>query len=73
MNDKLKACPRCGNTTFDERECGYDSWDSYLFYYDVCKACGLWYDGHTDRWLTDCDSCYDVEDAREYVVETSHG
>ena len=64
-------CPRCGGTTFSEHLCGDDTWDSYSVGYDVCDGCGLWHDenfGH-DRWLVDVESCWDREDAEEYIPQ----
>ena len=61
-----EPCPRCGGTEFDEHECGSDTWDSYSVTCYSCRACGLWYNTWTGAWLVDCESCCDVEDAKEY-------
>lgn len=64
----MEPCPRCGNTTFDEIDCGPDSYEDDIFYISQrCTKCGLWHSGWTDKWLIDVDNWRDEEDAEEYV------
>jgi hypothetical protein len=60
-------CPRCGNDKFNEVDCGPDSYDDDIFYISyICKQCGLYNSGWTDKWLIDCECWQDEEEAKEY-------
>lgn len=60
-------CPRCGSNKFDEIECGEDSYENDIAYTsEICKKCGLWWDGWQDKWLIDCDSWVSSENCDEY-------
>lgn len=64
-----KPCPRCGCEEFEEHDCGPDNWDDDIFYLSyACKRCGLWYSGWTNKWLINCESWRDEEDAEEFTV-----
>lgn len=67
MKDKALKCPRCGGTQFRELDCGPDSYDDDIVYVSqVCIGCGLYHSGWTDKWLIDCASWRDEDDAKEY-------
>lgn len=60
-------CPRCGCEELDEHDCGPDGYDDDIAYTSYsCDECGLWYDGWRGRWLINCDSWIDEEDAEIY-------
>lgn len=61
------TCPRCGGTNFRELECGYDTYeDDRTWMADICTACGLYYSGWLDMWLTDCESWGEEDTAKEF-------
>lgn len=63
-------CPRCKGKEFEEFDCGPDSYDDDIIWQSwKCRKCGLWYSDWTDRWLIDCDSWIEEEDAKEYKVK----
>ena len=60
-------CPRCGGEVFKEIDCGPDSYDDDFFYISkICKKCGLYNSGWTDKWFIDCKNWRDEEDAEEF-------
>jgi len=66
------TCPRCGGSNFTERDCGPDTYDDDIFYIsEVCTGCGLWHSSWTDRWLVDCTTWQDEEDAKEFIAPSS--
>jgi hypothetical protein len=67
--ENVVSCPRCGGKDFEERECGRDTWDSVGWTADVCLGCALWYSNWLGKWLIDCESCSDEDDAEEFVSE----
>lgn len=61
------VCPRCGNTTFTELDCGPDSYDDDVTWTSyVCTKCELWYSDWTEKWLVDCTSWRDESTSEEY-------
>ena len=63
-------CPSCFGTDLESRDCGPDGYDDDIVYTSFkCKLCGLWFDGWRNRWLLDCDSWHDEEDAREFPLK----
>ena len=60
-------CPRCKGTEFKEIDCGPDGYEDDIFYLsDICKKCGLYFSGWTNKWYIDCDNWTDEEDSEEY-------
>lgn len=69
MPDK---CPRCGNTTFREIDCGPDGYDDDITYVSyICTNCGLWYSGWSDSWRIDVSNWREEEDAEVYETAIS--
>lgn len=72
MTDQDK-CPRCGCTEFYEKDCGPDTYEDDITYTSlVCKSCGLWYSGWTNKWLIDVENWGDEDGAEEFKVEVSN-
>jgi hypothetical protein len=72
VGDVGLTCPRCGGKDFVEVDCGPDSYDDDIFYISqICQKCKLWHSGWTDKWLIDCTTWQDEEDAKEFVKESS--
>ena len=60
-------CPRCGGSVFREIDCGPDSWDDDVSYTSfICKDCGLYYSGWTQKWLIDCENWTDEDRCEEF-------
>ncbi len=60
-------CPRCKTEQFKEIDCGPDSYEDDIFYISyICIKCGLYNSGWTDKWLIECSSWIEEEDAEEY-------
>lgn len=67
MGERL-VCPRCGGTSFAQRDCGPDGYDDDIVWTsDVCQSCGLWRSGWSDKWLLDVDGWPEEEDAEEFT------
>lgn len=61
------CCPRCGNTRFDEIDCGPDSYEDDIFYISYrCTECGLWLDGWSNEWYADIEDWKDTENAKPW-------
>ena len=60
-------CPRCESEDFKEIDCGPDTYEDDISYTsEICKKCGLYHSGWTDKWLVDCEGWRDEEDAKEF-------
>ena len=67
-NEDNLICPRCGESDFDEVDCGPDSYDDDVTYTSYrCQGCKLWYDGWVNKWFDDIESWRDTEDAEEWA------